>query len=782
MTMKKYIILFVIIFSFGACSKDFLEEKPVTTLTQDFYKTADGLENLVKGTYQILRFKPDYNQGHYIFGACSDVEVFAWSLAERIDMGGYLSAGWAATTAANRYAPQIDMLIGAIGGTVSEGVYPVINRCNVFLDNYANLSAADQTKLAARKGEILFLRTYAYYLITNVLGDVPLMLKSISGIPENFSYPKASLETIYKQLISDLRKAVAILPETAVSADLGRITKPAAAHLLAKLYLHRAQAANWAGAETHLKMLYKGNVSTDLDSAIYYSTMVIDLKKGNNAAYGGLQTDFAELWKNVVGNYDRDNCKEIILSAQYEPTQTYDARYGNNLVHLYNSNYTTLNCGVVRTLMDYGRPYATVTASDWGYDMFTDRANDSRYYKTFLTDYLANNTSYNATTLQVTGGKAWDEGTAYFYNNIIKTASDAAAVNKSIKILYKKTGLVYIENSKDEPLDSLWVVSQPFIMMARWMVGSPGGSGYFTRTNKVISGFKTGAVDPANPSVIKNYAAQSRKIYYRISGDKGEPFGIDRSLTVSQWYLGPRKWLDVNRGTGTLPNNPGAIDVPLIRLAETYLIRAEAYGRKGNYTSAIDDLNVLRKRAAFHTSENRSEILMKYEPSVLTGKLVVPAADKLSPYKVSADSYSKIQIDGTEWQSGSPKADLENYPVEAASNDQKFIHFIYNERARELIFEQQTVEDLHNAGILYERVRDRDMMGAPSTSTGTAKFPFPVDDISTGSIGARGVGKGQLQKFHTFKPWTQSFLDLLTDENGNALDATAKAAYQNPGY
>jgi hypothetical protein len=780
--MKKYLILFVLIFSLGACSKDFLTEKAVTTLTQDFYKTSEGLDILVKGTYQILRFKPDYNQGQYLFGACSDVEVFAWSLAERIDMGGYLATGWAASTAVNRYAPQIVSLIGAIGGTVSEGVFPTINRCNVFLENYANLSAADQTKLAPRKGEILFLRAYAYYLITNVLGDVPLMLKSFSGMPENFAFPKASLETIYKQLISDLRTAVAVLPETVATADLGRITRPAAAHFLSKLYLNRAQAAAWAGAETHLKMLYKGSVTTDLDSAIYYSTMVIDLKKVNNAAYGGLQTDVAELWKNVAGNYDRDNCKEIILSAQYEPTQVYDGRYGNTLVHLYNSNYTTLNCGVTRNLMDYGRPYATATASDWGYDMYTDRANDSRYYKTFLTDYFANNTVYNATTLEVTGGKAWDSGTAYYYNNIIKGSTDAAAVSGKIKILYKKTGLVYIENSKDQPMDSLWAVSQPFIMMARWMVGSPNGAGYFTKSGTTVTGFKPGAVDPANPSVITNYAAQGRKIYYRISGDKGEPFGIDRSLTVSQWYMGPRKWLDVNRGTGTIPNNPGAIDIPLIRLAETYLIRAEAYGRKGNYASATDDINVLRKRAAFHANETRSEILMKYEPAVITGKLDVPVAEKVAPFKVVTDSYDKIKVDGTEWQTGSVKAAKENYPVEAASDDKKFIHFIYNERAREFIFEETTVEDLHNAGILFERVRDRDMMGAPSTSTGTVKFPFPVDDISTGTIGARGIGKGQVQKFQTFKPWPQSYLDLLTDINGKALDAASKASYQNPGY
>ncbi len=782
--MKRYFLIIMLVFSFGSCSKDFLEEKAVTTLTQDFYKTAEGLDILVKGTYQILRFKPDYNQGHYIFGICSDVESYAWSNADRINMGSYSASGWAATTSGQSYSAQVGMLIGALGGGRTEGAFPVISRCNVFLENYETLSDAEKATLAPRKGEILFLRSYAYYLVTNALGAVPLILKSYSGMPENFAFPKASLEEIYKQIIGDLRLAVTILPESVPATDLGRITKPAAAHFLSKLYLHRAQAAGWANSgETHLKMLYKGNVASDLDSVIHYSTMVIDMKKGNNAAYGGLQTDFGELWKNVAGNYDRDNCKEILLSAQYEPTQTYNDRYGNTLVHLYNSNYTTLKCGVTRNLMDYGRPYATAGPTDWGCDMYTDRANDSRYYKTFLTDYFANNTAYNATTLEVTGGKTWDPVTAYYYNTIIKGSSDPAAVSGKIKIQYKKTALVYIENSKEEPLDSLWVVSQPFIMMVRWMVGSPGSAGYVTKEGSTITGFKTGAVDPGNPAVITNYKAQNRKVYYRRSGDAGEPFGLDRGTGVAQWYLSPRKWLDVNRGTGTLPNNPGAIDVPLIRLAETYLIRAEAYGRKGNYAAAIADINVLRKRAAYHAGESRPEVLVKYEPGVLTGRLEVPAGEKAAPFKVSTDGFAKIQVDGTEWQGGSPRAVKENYPQEASSDEQRFIHFIYNERAREFLFELLAVEDLHNAGIWYERVRDRDMMGAPASSTGTTAFPFPKDDtVNAGTVGAQGVGKGQLQKYHSFKPWTQSFLDLLTDEKGNSLDASAKAAYQNPGY
>jgi hypothetical protein len=73
-------------------------------------------------------------------------------------------------------------------------------------------------------------------------------------------------------------------------------------------------------------------------------------------------------------------------------------------------------------------------------------------------------------------------------------------------------------------------------------------------------------------------------------------------------------------------------------------------------------------------------------------------------------------------------------------------------------------------------------MGAPASSTGTVDFPFPADQISTGTVGARGIGKGQFQKYHTFKAWPQSFLELLTDEQGSPMSDEAKAAYQNPGY
>lgn len=772
--MKKYSVLFVLIIFFSSCNKDYLEEKTVSTLTQSYYTTADGLEALTKGCYQILRYKADYNSGNYLFGTCSDIEVFSWSNADRISMGSYAIDGWGPAASGTRMTPNVSNLIGSVYSSGTEGAYPEILRCNIFLENYTNLDAATQTKLAIRKGEVLFLRTYAYYLVTNVLGDVPLILHSFPAMPANFYFPREKMENIYKQLITDLRTAIPLLPAT--TSELGRITKPAAAHLLAKLYLNRAQAANWANSsDASLKMLYKGNVSTDLDSTIFYATMVIDQMKGNSS-YGGLEPDFASLWKNAVNDFSRDKCKEIILSAQYEPTQTYTSRgnsYGT-LVHLYNSAHTNLRACTGR-VMAYGRPYATAGPTDWGYDMYTDRANDSRYYKTYLTDYVA-------TDVAEAGGKPWDAATAYYYNNRLKTASDAAAVvSTKSKIHYQKRSIVYIENSQDQPLDSLWVASQPYIMMVRWMVGSPNNAGYFTKDSKGnITGFKPGAdIDPTNPVVLDR---TGRKLMYRISGDKGDAFGLDRGTTVATYYLGPRKWLDINRGKGTDPNGNESIDEPLFRLAETYLIRAEAYGRESNFPAAIQDLNVLRRRAAYHPGESRSDVLVTLEPAVITGRLSIPALEKAAPYTVTTDSYSKIAIDGTEWQAGTPKAKLENYPPTALSDLDRFIHFIYNERGRELIFEMSNWEDLHNAGILYDRVYYRDMMGAPSASTGTTDFPFPLDDISTGTIGARGIGKGLFDKHHTFKAWPQSFLDLLTDDKNQPLDAAGKAAYQNPGY
>ena len=105
-----------------------------------------------------------------------------------------------------------------------------------------------------------------------------------------------------------------------------------------------------------------------------------------------------------------------------------------------------------------------------------------------------------------------------------------------------------------------------------------------------------------------------------------------------------------------------------------------------------------------------------------------------------------------------------------------FIQFIYNEKTRELLGEGMLWEDLHNAGILYERTIYLNQMASPLSGR------WPVAFNTANGNGQNGNGKGQMKKEYTFRPWPNAYLVLLTDETGKPLSAEAMTAYQNPGY
>jgi starch-binding outer membrane protein, SusD/RagB family len=216
----------------------------------------------------------------------------------------------------------------------------------------------------------------------------------------------------------------------------------------------------------------------------------------------------------------------------------------------------------------------------------------------------------------------------------------------------------------------------------------------------------------------------------------------------------------------------GTRDALLIRLAETFLIRAEAYGRKGQYALAVADMNVLRQRAAYKAGESRPDVLVQWEPKAT---LLAPS-EKVSPYPAIGDAYSKITVTENHFTPGTPEAIAESYIPTATSKADMFIHFIYNEKVREFLSEGIAWEDQHNAGILYDRVVHLNQMASDKTGL------WPVAFNTVNGNGQNGNGKGQMKKHYTFRPWPNALLVQLTDPNGKLLDAAARAAYQNPGY
>lgn len=718
--MKKYISILIILFaaSFGSCKK-FLEERQVSNLTQDYFNTEDGLNALVNGLYVYARVKHEWD----VNGArLTQAETDAYMTSA--NTYATLSATIYGSNVATIAASNVFNYIGAPNaGNAPMGAYPHINNCNIGLDIIDNIKpgrfGTDETYRKARRAEILFLRSWAYYLITNQLGDAPLLLDAKRVDNGVYNYPKAKMEDIYKQIIADMREAYLNLPVTVT--ERGRINKLAAGHLLAKLYLNRAQAAGYQNsAETHLKMLYKGNVATDLDSTIFYASEVITAAGGAS----GLAPDYWTLFNPAVS--ETAPHKEVLWAAQFDINISLNGRFGGNRsVNYHIGNYTDAT-GVTRS-MAYGRPFGTFKPTDFGYDVFVSKVHDSRFYKTFSYEYISN----------ATGSYAWNATSANWWNTN-KPPSEPTVIAGQPRAVPGRRALIFLENQKDEALDSAAVMNRPHQFIVRWVRSEVTGRYYYRLNyNQTNLGLNTGVPAP---------------------------------------YLSVKKYVDPLRGGSSAESNfnseNGTRDAILIRLAETYLVRAEALGRKGLYSAAVADINVLRQRAAYKSGENRPDVLVEWEPKALT----LAAGEKTFPYPANGSSFAAIQVTENQFTPGAPEALLEKYIPTATSKADQFIQFIYNEKTRELLAEGMLWEDLHNAGILYERMIYLNQMA----STQTGLWPVAFNIVS--GNGQNGNGKGLLQKHHTFRPWPNAYLVQLTDANGKTLDAAAMTAYQNPGY
>jgi starch-binding outer membrane protein, SusD/RagB family len=85
-------------------------------------------------------------------------------------------------------------------------------------------------------GEALFLRSYYYFLLVQVFGDVPLFT-SIAP-PDELKIPRTPKSVIFAQIQADCERAATLLPATYPAAEIGRVTKGAAYALAAKAYLY----------------------------------------------------------------------------------------------------------------------------------------------------------------------------------------------------------------------------------------------------------------------------------------------------------------------------------------------------------------------------------------------------------------------------------------------------------------------------------------------------------------------------------------------------------------
>jgi len=348
-----------------SCGNDFLEEELITTKGTQYLATQDGIEDLVTGTYQKLRFKFNYTWGIQCYNMGTDEFTDANNTGPA--WNHYSNDLNSSETASNQ--PLWDNYYGTI-----EPANRIISNLESIKDEYAN----NETLYNTRLGEGYFFRAYAYFELVKQFGGVPLKLTPSSTVETYFT--RNTEEECYAQIISDFEKAYELLPPSV--SETGRISKYAAAHFLAKAHLFRASElySSWNSSY----------ISSDLDAVITYGNMVLLAHP--------LCTNFVELWDFNKADDANETVSEIVLAAQFSDNWSSAGRFGNQMHLYYPSVYQDL-AGTKRDISG-DREFSYVSATEYTMQVF-DRVNDSRFWKSFITTYGCNSTA-NAPTYDST--------------------------------------------------------------------------------------------------------------------------------------------------------------------------------------------------------------------------------------------------------------------------------------------------------------------------------------------------------------------------------------------
>ncbi|MCH5346815.1 MAG: RagB/SusD family nutrient uptake outer membrane protein, partial [Muribaculaceae bacterium] len=405
--------------------------------------------------------------------------------------------------------------------------YKGINNANCYL-----FYAGEGTKEA---DEMIFLRSYFYYLLTQQFGAVPYVKEYINTAER--VYPRVPLDEIYPDLIADLTEVynAGRLPAT---DHTGRASKQAVAALLAKITL----AAAW---DLDVDMTDSKTGAYNVKSTARFKEAAAWAEKAINGVQLTMSFDQKWAFNNQENNeeifsvhYDRNSVPTDVLTSGHSLQNHYTCYFGNN---------------VAVGLKGMSSGGDNLLSVKKGWQLF--EKGDERFAGTFMTTY------YNSEVKD--GTAAWgDQGYMAFYN------CDAAKL-AGMPIAYQVFPY-YMTEAECEA----WLTAHKNQTVKL--------AGYGTQTPKAVR---------LHPDGVTVWSFNADGSFSKSSQD---PYTFSN---VGGGYNGisVRKWDDPQSGQVQRDNDYR--NIVLFHVSDMYLTAAEAYLLAGDEGQALAKVNAVRDRA-----------------------------------------------------------------------------------------------------------------------------------------------------------------------------------------
>ena len=258
--------------------KDFLKEIPEDRVTTDnYFQTIEDLDKTVTATYRQL-VQDAWNRS---LGSAKIRALFAGADDWTTQPGGN-KGDW----------KDGDQLIINSSNTVTSSAgwsmpYDVILQANFSIQGQERLieNGIDKTKVNTLVAEAYFLRSWAYFWLVRLYGDVPIVLSPEYTVA-NSGLPRSPVSDVYDQILADLDFAINNLPDD---------------------QMERARANRWAAKALRAKV-YLTMASWPLKDASKYSLALQDATDVINGGAFMLEQNFADIF-NI--DYEDTNTEYI---------------------------------------------------------------------------------------------------------------------------------------------------------------------------------------------------------------------------------------------------------------------------------------------------------------------------------------------------------------------------------------------------------------------------------------------------------------------------------------